>query len=500
MVLKRESDGETVAKARPTSFFDKLNAAIARHQSLLFVGLDPNPEMMPIRYGCGEDTDSVISGLEEWLQFIIAETSDLVCAYKPTLGFYEALGTLGLELLHRTLAAIPAHIPIILDAKHGDLNTSTIFARTVFEEWQVDAITLSPFAGQDQVVPFLVYPSKAVFVLCCTSNPAAIALQEYPTPESPLYLQIVKESKNWGTSEQLGLEVGTTVPDVLARIRALAPERVILARSIWAKGGNLTDILAAGLNANGDGLLIPVPQDLLISEQPKAQIQSLRQEVNRVRTQLIAEGSTCSVWLPDVCLLNQHSYLDLILQLYDLGCIMFGNFVQASGATFPYYIDLRKIISNPQLFHQILSAYADILKELNFDRIAGIPYGSLPTATGLALRLNCPMIFPRKEVKAHGTRKLIEGNFHPGETVVVVDDILISGKSAMEGAEKLKSAGLNVRDIVVFLDHGQGVKERLRENGYRCHAVLTISEITETLYQAGRINEAQFRALADEGR
>lgn len=489
----------TLIQPAPTSFFDKLNAAIARHQSLLFVGLDPNPEMLPIRYGAKEDTDSIISGLRDWLQFVIAETSDLVCAYKPTLGFYEALGTKGLELLHQTLAVIPAHIPIILDAKHGDLNTNTIFARTVFEEWHVDAVTLNPFAGQDQVAPFLVYSSKAVFVLCCTSNPAAIALQEYPNTESPLYLQIVKEAKNWGTPEQLGLEIGATAPEVLARIRALAPERIILARSIWGKSGNLTDILTAGLNTSGDGLLIPVPQDLLTSKQPKAQIQFLREEVNQVRQTI--EGSTCSVWLPDVCLLDRHPYLDLILQLYDIGCIMFGSFVQASGATFPYYIDLRKIISNPQLFHQVLNAYADILKTIEFDRIAGIPYGSLPTATGLALRLNCPMIFPRKEVKAHGTRRLIEGNFHPGEKVVVVDDILISGKSAMEGAQKLQSAGLNVQDIVVFIDHGQGVKERLQENGYCAHAVLTISEITETLYQASRISKEQFKALAEnEGR
>jgi uridine monophosphate synthetase len=203
------------------------------------------------------------------------------------------------------------------------------------------------------------------------------------------------------------------------------------------------------------------------------------------------------VWLPDVCLLNQHPYLDLILQLYDIECITFGNFVQASGAIFPYYIDLRKIISNPQVFEQILSAYADILQNLSFDRIAGIPYGSLPTATGLALRLNYPMIYPRKEVKAHGSRRLIEGNFSAGETVVVVDDILISGKSAMEGAEKLKSAGLKVNDIVVFIDHEQGVKDRLKANGYRAHAVLTISDITETLYEAGRINREQYQALAE---
>ncbi|MEH2071307.1 MAG: bifunctional orotidine-5'-phosphate decarboxylase/orotate phosphoribosyltransferase [Nostoc sp.] len=475
------------------NFFDKLNKNILQTQSLLFVGLDPNPEMMPTHY----ESEDIIAGLWEWLQFIISQTSDFVCAYKPTLGFYEALGIPGLELLDKTLAAIPVHIPIILDAKHSDLNTSNIFARTVFTKWQVDAITLSPYTGQDHVVPFLVYPDKAVFILCCTSNPGAESLQKYPTNESPLYLQVVKESKTWGTPEQLGLEVGTTNSEVLALIRAVAPERIIMARSIWSEEPNLKQILEAGLNTNGDGLLIPVPQDMLANPQLSQEIQSLHAEINQIKTEIIHENSTCSVWFPDVCLLNQHPQQDLILQLYDIDCIMFGNFVQASGAVFPYYIDLRKIISNPQVFNQVLTAYEEVLKNLCFDRLAGIPYGSLPTATGLALRLNCPMVFPRKEVKAHGTRKVIEGNFHPGETVVVIDDILISGKSVMEGAEKLESAGLNVNDIVVFIDHEQGVKDRLQQNGYRGHAVLTLSEITNTLYQAGRINDEQFLAFTE---
>lgn len=243
--------------------------------------------------------------------------------------------------------------------------------------------------------------------------------------------------------------------------------------------------------------MLPVPQDWLSHDHPRQAIRELREEINQIRADVVREGSTCNLWLSNVCTFNPHPHLDLILQLYDIGCILFGEFVQASGATFPYYIDLRKIISNPQIFHQILSAYAAILEDLSFDRIAGIPYGSLPTATGLALRLNYPMIFPRKEVKAHGTRRVIEGNFLPGEMIVVVDDILISGNSALEGAAKIKSVGLEVRDIVVFLDHEQGVKDRLRDNGYQAHSVLTISEITETLYQAGRISEPQFQALAE---
>ncbi|MES1023429.1 bifunctional orotidine-5'-phosphate decarboxylase/orotate phosphoribosyltransferase [Gloeocapsa sp. BRSZ] len=474
------------------TFFDKLNTAIARNDSLLFVGLDPNPEMMP-----QHKTEDLIEDLWTWLQFLIAKTANLVCAYKPTLGFYEALGSRGLELLERTLAAIPDDIPIILDAKHSDLNTSTTFARTIFQNWQVDAVTINGYAGQDHAASFLVHPDKAVFVLCCTSNPGAIALQQYPQNASPFYVHLAKEAKTWGTPEQLGFEVGTTSSEVLSQVRAIAPERLILARSIWAEGGNINKLLTAGLNANGSGLLIPVPQDILSQDNLAKAIYLLRQEINQIRLENSQEDSNCSVWLPDVCLLDKHPHFDLILQLYDIECILFGNFVQASGATFSYYIDLRKIISNPQLFHQILLAYADILKNLNFDRIAGIPYGSLPTATGLALHLNCPMIFPRKEVKAHGTRRLIEGLFHPGETVVVVDDILISGKSAIEGAAKLESAGLNVEDIVVFIDHEQGVKDRLRQNGYRAHSVLTLSEITETLYKAGRINEEQLKAFEE---
>jgi uridine monophosphate synthetase len=479
------------------NFFTKLEEAIARNQSLLVVGLDPNPEMLPETY-LQNNPSNLMAGLQAWLQWIIQQTSDRVCAYKPTLGFYQALDVAGLELLDLVLATIPSYIPVILDAKHGDLNTSTVFARTIFQKWRVDAVTLSPYAGQDHAAPFLVYPDKAVFILCHTSNPSAIALQEYPTADNPFYLQVVREIKSWGTLEQLGLEVGTTNPDVLRRIRIIAPERIILLRSIWAEGGDLQAILQAGLNQTGEGLLVPVPQDYLAQQNLAETINNLNQEINQIREQVIKVGSSCELWTNNVCFLKQHPHQDLILQLFDIGCLLFGDYVQASGATFSYYIDLRKIISNPQIFNQVLNAYAEILQNLTFERIAGLPYGALPTATGLALNLNYPMIFPRKEVKAHGTRRLIEGNFHPGETVVVIDDILISGKSAIEGAVKLESAGLKVEDIVVFIDHEGGVKDRLAEHGYRAHSVLTISEITETLYQAGRITQQQYDALQTE--
>jgi len=472
------------------NFSDKLNQAITTNNSLLVLSLDPNPEMMPYTEA------SLIEGLWQWLSRIIEETQDLVCAYKLTLGFYEVLGSQGFLLLERILQTINQKIPVILDAKHGDLNTSTIFAKTIFEQWQVDAVTLTPYSGQDHVAPFLVYSQRGVFILCHTSNPGASFLQDYPSKEQPYYLQVVRETQMWGSPEQVFLEVGTTSTEVLDKIRGIAPERTIFLRSIWKEESKLEALLNAGLNSEGEGLLIPVPQDFLTQNDIRKQIESLNERINNSRKTRISQAASCELWTSDVCILQQHPCQDLILQLYDIGCLVFGEYLQASGMTFSYYIDLRKIISNPQVFNKVLSYYGEILKKLSFDRIAGIPYGSLPTATGLSLLLQRPMIFPRKEVKAHGTRRLIEGNFTPGEKVVVVDDVLISGKSAIEGAEKLQSAGLIVEDIVVLIDHEAGVLERLQEKGYQGHAVIKLSDITETLYSAGRLNQEQYEILS----
>jgi uridine monophosphate synthetase len=473
-------------------FFDKLSNAIDSNQSLLCIKLDPDPDVW--QYGFCEGVSVSLWGFQEWLDFTISQTADLVCAYQLNLEFYRFLGSPGLDLLRHALNTIPSHIPVILDAKPSDINSSTIFAVTAFSDWQVDAVTVNAYAGQDEVAPFLLYPDKAVFVICTTANSSAAILQEYPTAEAPFYLNLVKEAKTWGTPDRVALKVGGRA-DIFAKIRTVAPERLILADELTSDRQVLQDIVKAGLSAYGDGLIIALPQEMLLEKSPRHAIQALRAEVNQIRAEITESSPTCAVWLPDVCLLLQHPHKDLILQLYDIGCIHFGEYVQASGATFPYYIDLRTIISHPQIFEKVLSAYANILQDLEFDRIAGIPYGSLPTATGLGLRLNYPIIFPRKEVKAHGTRRLIEGKYREGETIVVIDDILITGQSVTEGAAKIQSVGLKVKDIVVFIDHEGGVKEKLEENGYRSHAVLTVSEIAQTLYEAGRLEREECEFL-----
>jgi uridine monophosphate synthetase len=495
-------------------FFVQLTEAIADRQSLLVTGLDPNPEMLQswaARRGMANR--SFLSQARHWIKAVIEATAPHVCAYKPSLGFYQALGPVGLELLLEVRDLVPRDLPLIIDAKHGDLNSSSALAHYLFRELCADAVTLSPLAGQDIAAPFLLYPDKAVVMTCHSSNQAARLIQHYPSEEAPLYLRIVRETQLWATPDQLLLEVGTSDPAILARVRAEAPERFLILRSLWGVEEKLEAMLEAGFSAAGDGLLLPLPQNLLVENDIAERAARLKAQIGVSRDAWLerraASGGDdrCQLWLPQMAAADAGSatarpdpMADLIVDLFDIGCLLFGDYVQASGAIFNYYIDLRQIISDPNLFHRVLHAYAGRMQELVFDRIAGIPYGSLPTATGLSLLLHKPLIYPRKEVKAHGARRLIEGDFEEGDRVVVVDDILITGGSVLEGIAKLESSGLQVEDVVVFIDHGgdhdRQAKERLAAAGYRAHAVLGIEQITRVLHRAGRLNDAQAATLA----
>lgn len=502
------------------TFFLKLTEAIASRQSLLITGLDPNPEMLHTwNRSRGGGTGSFLSQARRWIKAVIDATADHVCAVKPSLGFYQALGAVGIDLLREVRELVPPDLPLILDAKHADLNSASALAHYLFHDLGVDAVSLSPLAGQDIAAPFLLHTDRAVVVTCHSSSPAARVLQHHPDENDPFYLRVVRESQLWATPEQLLLEVGTSDPRILERVRAAAPEHVLILRSLWGREERLEALLQAGLTSAADGLLLPLPQNLLVEEGLAEGAAALKRQISAVRERVIAARSPaadrCDLWLPQpaaaapaaepaaaapaaepaAAALRPDPSADplapLIVDLFDIGCLLFGDYVQASGAVFSYYIDLRRIISDPNLFHRVLHTYSELLQGLSFDRIAGIPYGSLPTATGLSLQLHKPLIYPRKEVKAHGARRQIEGDFREGETVVVVDDILITGGSVLDGIAKLASSGLVVRDVVVFIDHGGLARQRLAEAGYRTHAVLDIGRITAVLLAAGRLTPGQ---------
>ncbi len=184
-------------------------------------------------------------------------------------------------------------------------------------------------------------------------------------------------------------------------------------------------------------------------------------------------------------------------ELLTAGCIKFGDFTLKSGLKSPIYIDLRQIITYPKLLEQIGRAYLPLLETLTFDRIAGLPYAAIPIATAISLAGNYPMIYPRKEAKAYGTKADIEGEYHAGETAVIIDDLATTGGSKFEAIEKLTGAGLLVKDVVVLVDRQSGAKESLKQAGYSMHAVLTISDLLNHWESAGKVERERINATRE---
>jgi uridine monophosphate synthetase len=468
------------------SFFRLLEERIAASASLLCVGLDPRVEP-------GKNAARKIMNENRCL---IDATAEYTACYKPNIAFYETHGPAGIEALEETLRLIPEDIPVILDAKRGDIGaTAEAYAALVFDRLKVGAVTLSPYMGKSSAEPFLKYSNKGFFFLCRTSNPGAERLQELTVGSSggdPLYIKVADEVNGWSTGS--GVVVAGNDPASLAAVRRRFPEIWILAPGIGAQGGSVEEAVTAGIARGGSRLLPVVARGISGAKDPTEAAREFRDSINRAREMTLRNG----VGSKAPSRSREYRKEEIFQGLVDTGCFRLGSFTLKSGLVSPFYLDLRRISSSPRLMRQVARAYASILpdqRDHKIQRLAGIPVAALPFATAISLETDIPMIYPRMNAKGHGTGNTVEGDWSSGERVVLVDDLITTGKSKIEAAEILRGEGLVMEDLVVLLERGKQGRKDMERNGIRLHSYARAEELFQYLLDRGIIGQNKFDEL-----
>lgn len=262
-------------------FKSKLNAAVEKNSSLVCIGLDPDLDKLP------ESLKSSENPLFEFSKYIVDETYESACAFKPNSAFFEAFGANGIQQLKDICDYIKQNypdIPIILDFKRGDIgNTNAKYAQFSFDYLGADAVTLQPYAGGEALQPFFEYKNKGIIILAKTSNEGSNEFQNLPLDGKPLYEYVAEKAvKDWNKNGNVSLVAGATYPEELKKIREIAgDEMTILVPGIGAQGGDLEAMLNAGLNKQGKGLIINSSRGIIYSEDPKLAAEKLKSHIAR---------------------------------------------------------------------------------------------------------------------------------------------------------------------------------------------------------------------------
>jgi orotidine-5'-phosphate decarboxylase len=270
------------------TFTEMLGARWRAADTLLCVGLDPDAARLPSHLRGRSDA------VFEFCRAIVDATADLACAFKPQIAYFAALRAE--DQLERLIAHVRARhptVPVILDAKRGDIgSTAEHYAREAFERYAAHAVTLSPYMGFDSIEPFLAYPDRGAFLLCRTSNPGGNDLQMLDAGGERVFERVARlASGAWNASGQLGLVVGATFPDELARVRGIAPGLPLLVPGIGAQGGDVEASVRAGRTADGTGMVINSSRAILYAghgadfdARAHDAARATRDEINRYRT------------------------------------------------------------------------------------------------------------------------------------------------------------------------------------------------------------------------
>ena len=265
------------------SFGEKLRRAARENGSRLCVGLDPDPDLLT-----GEASS--------FLCAIVEATSDLVCAYKPNMAFYEQMGEGGYAVLRTVLRAIPKHIPVIGDAKRGDVvNSAEAYSHALFDQLGFDAVTVNPYLGGSSLEPFLERADRGIFVVCRSSNPGARDFQDLPIAGEGrtrlLYEVVAERASEWNRHGNVGLVVGATYPHEMKRVREICPEMPFLVVGIGVQGADLAEAVRSGIDARGEGIIVSASRSVLyastgpdFADAARRQALMLRDEIERHRS------------------------------------------------------------------------------------------------------------------------------------------------------------------------------------------------------------------------
>ena len=262
------------------SFLKKLTRA--QKSSLLCIGLDTDISKLP------ESISKNANGVLQFNKKIIESTKKYVCAYKINLAFYEALGKDGWKVLNGTLKSIPKNIITIADGKRGDIgNTASQYAKSLFDDFGFDAVTVNPYMGYDSVEPFLNYKNKGIFLLAVTSNKGAYDFQFLKVGKLPLYKHVVKTSLKWNKNNNIGFVVGATKSSQLKELRKLAPKSPFLIPGVGAQGGNLRDAVKHGSTIKNNFAIINVSRSVLYASSGKDFAIAARKETIKLAVEIL---------------------------------------------------------------------------------------------------------------------------------------------------------------------------------------------------------------------
>ena len=265
------------------SFFSFLEKRVDDCSSLLCIGLDPHVKDLSV---------PTASGARDFCLNLVKQTARYAAAFKPNAAFFEVFGAEGWIALKDVIGAIQEEsnrmgsmIPVVLDAKRGDIaSTAEAYARSAFENLGAHCITLSPYLGKDSIEPFIQDSEKGIFLLCKTSNPGAGDLQDLVLESGdPLHIHVAKLAQSWNAKNNVGLVVGATYPETLARVREAVPEMWFLAPGVGAQGGELESALKAGLRKDGKGMLLPVSRGIARAEKPGVAAAEMRDQILGIR-------------------------------------------------------------------------------------------------------------------------------------------------------------------------------------------------------------------------